>query len=148
MLFDDSISASASAFFSHDRSQAFHSGKRARSHLPSPSRSRLLHHCLQMEHTVLAIEDLLPIISRSRHSVRERNSRLITLYLCHVVLGLSQVTVARIFGISRTSVREACQAVENSRDDHHLDVVLEIVGRLGARFAQQQEIQPEVDADE
>ncbi|WP_312222927.1 hypothetical protein [Rhizobium rhizoryzae] len=148
MLFDDSISASASAFLSHDRSQAFHSGKMARSGLPSPPRSRLLHHCLQMEHTVLAIEDLLPIVSRSRHRVRERNSRLITLYLCHVVLGLSQVAIARIFGISRTSVREACQAVENSRDDHHLDVVLEIVGRLGARIARQQEVSLEVDADD
>lgn len=147
MLLDDLVSATASTFYSHNRSQAFHSGKRARSRLPSPPRSRLLHHCLQMEHTVLAIEDLLPIVSRSRDRIRERNSRLITLYLCHVVLGLSQVTIARIFGISRTSVREACQAVENSRDDHHLDVVLEIVGRLGARFAQSQEVSLGVDAD-
>lgn len=148
MLFDDSISASASAFLSHDRSQAFHAGKMARSRLPSPPRSRLLHHCLQMEHTVLAIEDLLPIVSRSRHRIRERNSRLITLYLCHVVLGISQARIGRVFNVSRTSVREACQAVENSRDDHHLDVVLEIVGRLGARFARQQEVSLEVDADD
>ncbi|WP_137135350.1 hypothetical protein [Rhizobium sp. FKY42] len=140
MLFEDSISASTSAFFSHDPLQTFHTGKGGRSRLPSPSRSRLTQHCLQMEHMVLGIEDLLPIVSRSRDRIRERNSRLITLYLCHVVLGISQVKLARIFGLSRTSVRETCQAVENSRDDLHLDVVLEIVGRLGARFAYQQKV--------
>ena len=86
--------------------------------------------CRHLERMVESVADLLPLAGIVRAGAKAGSSRKITLYLCHVMLGVSQVKLAKIFGLSRTVVREACQSIENRRDDRHLDDVLEIVGRL------------------
>lgn len=94
----------------------------------------LTRQCRLLEKMVENVVDLLPASGLCR--VRSNaNCRQITLYLCHVSLGVSQVKIARIFGISRTVVRKACQAIENRRDDRHLDDILEIIGRLANHAA-------------
>lgn len=92
--------------------------------------SSLARHCRMLEQMVEHIVDLLPVAGISQVRSRASSSRQVTLYLCHVALGVSQVKIARIFAISRTVVRHSCQTIENRRDDRHLDDVLEIIGRL------------------
>ncbi|MDP4593639.1 MAG: hypothetical protein NWT00_03615 [Beijerinckiaceae bacterium] len=48
----------------------------------------------------------------------------VAIYLAHVVFGLSQRNVGRMFGRDRTTIRYACARVEDARDDPLLDFAL------------------------
>lgn len=62
------------------------------------------------------------------------------MYLAHVDFGLSFGSIGRVFGRDRTTVAHACRVVEDSRDDHWLDVrlsALELVCRGALETARQ-----------
>jgi chromosomal replication initiation ATPase DnaA len=50
--------------------------------------------------------------------------RQIAMYVCHVVLRLTQTEVGRGFGRDRTTVAHACQVVEDMRDDMEFERVM------------------------
>ncbi len=56
--------------------------------------------------------------------------RQIAMYVCHVALRIPQADVAHAFGRDRTTVRHACQAVEDRRDDVVYDDFVAAVERL------------------
>ena len=56
--------------------------------------------------------------------------RQITMYVCHVALGMPMVDVGACFGRDRSTVGYACQIVEDRRDDPAFDAFLNAVERL------------------
>ena len=48
-------------------------------------------------------------------------ARQVTMYLTHVVCGLSMTEVGALFARDRTTVAHACEVVEDRRDDPELD---------------------------
>lgn len=135
MSFGNSIPLSASpSSYRGCSSAAIHSPRSPR--VRRPVDAACISACRQLERTVESVADLLPVSGVTRAFRHQTGCRQITLYLCHVMLGVSQAKIARIFGMPRTTVRESCQAVENRRDDLHLDIVLEIIGRLAVRNIQ------------
>lgn len=135
MSFENSIPLSAGpSSFSGSASAALRRQRPPRIRRPVDPAS--IAACRRLERTVESVADLLPVSGVTRALKHQTSCRQITLYLCHVVLGVSQAKIARIFGMPRTTVRDSCQAVENRRDDLHLDIVLEIIGRLAARNIQ------------
>lgn len=57
-----------------------------------------------------------PAVSFARH---------VSMYLCHVALGMSLARVARSFEKDRSTVAYGCQQVENRRDDPDFDQWIE-----------------------
>lgn len=64
---------------------------------------------------------------RARCHVRQ-----ISMYLCHVVLQITQNDIAHAFDRDRTTVRHACSVVEDRRDAADFDAFLETTERLVA----------------
>lgn len=60
----------------------------------------------------------------------ECHVRQIAMYVCHVALRIPQADVAHGFGRDRTTVRHACSAVEDRRDDAAYDDFVAAVERL------------------
>ena len=60
----------------------------------------------------------------------ECHVRQIAMYVCHVALRIPQADVAHGFGRDRTTVRHACSAVEDRRDDLVYDDFVAAVERL------------------
>lgn len=58
------------------------------------------------------------------------HARQIAMYVCHVALRIPQADVAHGFGRDRTTVRHACAAVEDRRDDVIYDDFVAAVERL------------------
>lgn len=54
-------------------------------------------------------------------------ARHVAIYLSHVAFGLSYTAVGRVFGRDRTTVRYACAAIEDRRDDVRFDIVLSVL---------------------
>ena len=46
------------------------------------------------------------------------------MYLAHVALGLNFTEVGRAFGRDRTTAAHACRAIEDRREETHLDIAL------------------------
>lgn len=61
--------------------------------------------------------------------------RQISMYLCHVVLGLPQQEVATAFGYDRSTVSYACQVIEDRRDNKALDQFVCVLERVVAVLA-------------
>lgn len=59
-----------------------------------------------------------------RSSMAASRVRQIAMYVCHVVLQLTQTEVGRGFGRDRTTVAHACQVVEDMRDDMEFERVM------------------------
>lgn len=57
-------------------------------------------------------------------------ARQTAMYLAHVVCGLSLTEVGRIFERDRTTVSHACALIEDRRDDHLFDQLLELLERV------------------
>lgn len=61
----------------------------------------------------------------TRRSPRAAFARQVSMYLAHVVCGLSMTEVGVLFARDRTTVAHACEVVEDRRDDPDLDGRLE-----------------------
>ena len=57
----------------------------------------------------------------TRRSPRAAFARQVAMYLTHVVCGLSMTEVGALFSRDRTTVAQACEVVEDRRDDPELD---------------------------
>ncbi len=57
-------------------------------------------------------------------------ARQVSMYLAHVVFGLSLTEVGRAFDRDRTTVAHACGVVEDRRDDPTFDCILENLERI------------------
>lgn len=58
---------------------------------------------------------------QTRGPARAAFARQISMYLAHVVCGLTLTEVGRVFGRDRTTVAHACGVVEDRRDDAAFD---------------------------
>lgn len=56
--------------------------------------------------------------------------RQIAMYVCHVVLRLSQSDIGAAFGRDRTTVGHACNVVEDRRDDAAFDAFVSAIERV------------------
>ncbi|WP_348272083.1 helix-turn-helix domain-containing protein [Ensifer sp. Root31] len=56
--------------------------------------------------------------------------RQIAMYVCHVVLQISQGDIANAFERDRTTVRHACSVIEDRRDAADFDAFIETIERL------------------
>jgi hypothetical protein len=56
--------------------------------------------------------------------------RQITMYVTHVVMGLSMADVGRGFGRDRTTVLHACHLIEDMRDDAEFDAIVALIERV------------------
>lgn len=65
--------------------------------------------------------------------------RQISMYVCHVSLGLSFTDIGRAFGRDRTTVAHACQVVEDRRDDKAYDGFVAALERVAARLVEERE---------
>ena len=72
--------------------------------------------CLSIDHDLLAPD---------RGSTRVAQARQIAMYLTHIAFGMSLHRVASAFGRDRSTVAHACHVVEDRRDDHQLDQILD-----------------------
>ncbi|WP_274424908.1 helix-turn-helix domain-containing protein [Chelativorans sp. YIM 93263] len=75
-----------------------------------------------------------------RSSTSVTRVRQISMYVTHVVLGLSMTDVARGFGRDRTTVQYACHLVEDLRDDQDFDCIVLMVERVTAAAFRQVEV--------
>lgn len=69
----------------------------------------------------------LQIRSAQRGMAKVAFARHVAIYLSHVAFGLSYTAVGRAFGRDRTTVRYACAAIEDRRDDARFDTVLSVL---------------------
>ncbi|MBB4954519.1 chromosomal replication initiation ATPase DnaA [Agrobacterium vitis] len=76
-----------------------------------------------------------PVLRRGDRRRQRCQIRQISMYLCHVVLGLPQHEVASAFGYDRSTVSYACQVIENRRDNKALDQFMCVLERLVAVLA-------------
>ncbi len=67
----------------------------------------------------------LDLGAATRRSPRVAFARQVSMYLAHVVCGLSMTEVGALFARDRTTVAHACEVVEDRRDDPDLDGRLE-----------------------
>ncbi|WP_457582649.1 helix-turn-helix domain-containing protein [Ensifer canadensis] len=74
--------------------------------------------------------DRIPVL-RDRRRAR-CHVRQIAMYVCHVVLQISQGDIANAFERDRTTVRHACSVVEDQRDVAEFDTFVETIERLVA----------------
>lgn len=72
----------------------------------------------------------IPLLRDSRRA--KCHVRQIAMYVCHVVLQISQNDIAHAFERDRTTVRHACSVVEDRRDIADFDAFLETIERLVA----------------
>lgn len=78
----------------------------------------------------------MPLLGDSRRA--RCHVRQIAMYVCHVVLQISQGEIAIAFERDRTTVRHACSVVEDRRDVADFDAFVETIERLvGSAFAAQ-----------
>jgi chromosomal replication initiation ATPase DnaA len=57
------------------------------------------------------------------------HARQIAMYLTHVAFGFSLSAVGRHFGRDRTTAAHACRQIEDRRDDHDFDMLLDRLER-------------------
>ncbi|MGF6172332.1 helix-turn-helix domain-containing protein [Ensifer sp. 4252] len=82
--------------------------------------------------------DRMPLLRDKRRA--RCHVRQIAMYVCHVVLQISQGDIANAFERDRTTVRHACSVVEDRRDAADFDAFVETIERLVAlAFATQAE---------
>jgi len=121
-------SAFASEFSSVDDRHSPHT-KRPRSNLSAPPCVRHL-----IEASVAGVfgvsDQELRSVTRGR--ARVALARQVSMYIAHVTLGLSLTDVGRLFVRDRTTVAHACGVVEDRRDDHRFDRIIELLERVVA----------------
>jgi len=61
----------------------------------------------------------------TRRAAPVAEARQIAMYLMHVVFGMSLSAVGRHFGRDRTTAAHACRQIEDRRDDHDFDVLVD-----------------------
>ncbi|MES1991045.1 MAG: helix-turn-helix domain-containing protein [Pseudomonadota bacterium] len=61
----------------------------------------------------------------TRRTAPVAEARQIAMYLTHVVFGLSLSGVGRHFGRDRTTAAHVCRQIEDRRDDHDFDVLVD-----------------------
>ena len=71
-----------------------------------------------------------PVLQRGDRRRQRCQIRQISMYLCHVVLGLPQHEVASAFGYDRSTVSYACQVIENRRDNKAMDQFIGVLERV------------------
>jgi hypothetical protein len=96
------------------------------SSLPMPVACRIVRH-LTTE-MVMLIGDRVPLRRDMRHDLC--HTRQIAMYLCHVVLQISQSDIALAFGRNRSTVSHACHIVEDRRDEQAFDDFISAVERM------------------
>jgi hypothetical protein len=69
----------------------------------------------------------LQIRSPRRGAARIAFARHVAIYLSHVAFGLNYTDTGRVFGRDRTTVRYACAAIEDRRDDLRFDTLLNVL---------------------
>lgn len=78
------------------------------------------------------------MVALNAHRVLQRRDRRrelchvrqIAMYVCHVVLQISQGDIANAFERDRTTVRHACSVIEDRRDAADFDAFIETIERL------------------
>ena len=82
------------------------------------------------EHVIAGVYcvGLCELRRESRGRARVALARQISMYLCHVIFGISMQDVGSIFDRDRTTVAHACEVVEDHRDDRQFDIMLEFIG--------------------
>ena len=65
------------------------------------------------------------ILSAGRGTVEVSSTRQVSMYLCHVALGLSLARVANAFARDRSTVAHSCRLIEDRRDDQTYDAWIE-----------------------
>lgn len=77
---------------------------------------------------VMLIGDRVPLRRAMRHDLC--HTRQISMYVCHVVLQISQSDIALAFGRDRSTVGHACHVVEDRRDEQAFDDFISAVERM------------------
>ncbi|MFM9938042.1 MAG: helix-turn-helix domain-containing protein [Hyphomicrobiaceae bacterium] len=67
------------------------------------------------------------LLSPNRGLTQVAHARQIAMYLAHVICGIDLSEIGRAYGRDRTTVRYACGAVEDRRDDPDFDLTIELV---------------------
>ena|SRR5665647_556290 len=80
----------------------------------------------------------------SRRSADVAFARQSSMYLGHVVLGLSLSAIGRLFHRDRTTAAHACQLVEERRDDPAIDRLLDMLEGVCEELARGILAQPQV----
>lgn len=103
--------------------------------LPSSMIRLLCHSVSRVTEEMLGVSQE-PGLLRSDRRRHRCQIRQMSMYLCHVVLGLPQHEVASAFGYDRSTVSYACQVIEDRRDNKALDQFLTVLERIVAVLAQ------------
>lgn len=77
---------------------------------------------------VMLIGDRVPLRRDMRRDLC--HTRQISMYVCHVVLQISQTDIALAFGRDRSTVSHACHVVEDRRDEQAFDDFISAVERM------------------
>jgi hypothetical protein len=96
------------------------------SSLPMRVACRIVRH--MTTEMVMLIGDRVPLRRDMRHDVC--HTRQISMYVCHVVLQISQTDIALAFGRDRSTVGHACHVVEDRRDEQAFDDFISAVERM------------------
>lgn len=75
---------------------------------------------------VFEVDATLLLLSK-RGNAPVARARQVAMYLAHVGCGLSLTEVGKLFERDRTTVAHACQVVEESREDHAFDQVIDLL---------------------
>jgi hypothetical protein len=100
---------------------------------PIRADSRRLRECEQMAQVAFVQETIARAFKVSVSELRAPTrraapvalARQIAMYLMHVVFGVSLSSVGRHFGRDRTTAAHACRQIEDRRDDHGFDLVVD-----------------------
>lgn len=79
--------------------------------------------------SVYAVE-LQALLAPSRGLSRVAHARQVGMYLSHVVCRIGLTEIGRAYGRDRTTVRYACGAVEDRRDDPDFDLTIELIAGI------------------
>lgn len=94
--------------------------------VPAPVACRIVRQ-LVLEMTAMASDRALHRRDGRRSTCHVRQ---IAMYVCHVVLRLSQSEIGAAFGRDRTTVGHACNVVEDRRDDAAFDAFVSAIERV------------------
>lgn len=102
------------------RPQGPHHARRQR---PSDRLIRLIQSIISKIYAV----EVSALLAPSRGLTKVAHARQVAMYLAHVVCRIGLTEIGRAYGRDRTTVRHACGAVEDRRDDPDFDLTIELI---------------------
>lgn len=102
---------------------------------PSSALSQGRYHAIEALVAAAFAVPLGEVRAKSRRKAQTALARQSTMYLTHIVFGVSFTAIGSFAGRDRTTVAHACRRIEEMRENPRMDRVLsrleDVIGRLG-----------------